>query len=679
MKTAVLISVVGALIVFVGWWWLFSTSNPNPLASESLNLSQLRILSPQFVQEQRTMEGTINAPDFPEGLEWLNTDRPLSLRDLRGKVVLLDFWTYCCINCMHILPDLKRLEQKYANELVVIGVHSAKFFTEQETENIRQAILRYEIEHPVVNDNQMVVWSQYAVRAWPTLVLIDPQGKIVGVRAGEGIYDIFDQAISKVIATFEARGQIDRTPLQFKLERERKPRTVLNFPGKVHADETTQRLFIADSNHHRIVVVSLKDNTVEMVIGTGQPGMDDGSFEKATFRNPQGMAFDPATETLYIADTDNHAIRKADLRKRTVETLAGTGVQSRIYPPRAGIGKQTALNSPWDVVLLGETLYIAMAGSHQLWRLNLRTNRVEPHAGTGYEACIDGRLSECALAQPSGITTDGKKLYFADSEVSCIRMADVNPNGVLETLVGGDLFEFGDRDGVGREARLQHPLGVVYVDGILYVADTYNNKIKRLDPSTRRIETFLGTGEAGARDGDRPTFDEPGGLTYANGKLYIADTNNHLIRVADLKTRRVETLVIRGLETIKPPAPAPIALTERPTLTVGTDTPTLSLQIRLPAGHKLNPHARSQVRIVATNATVEGKTEQVYELKSTQLTVPLQLSAERAELELNLLVYYCQEGREALCYLHETHWRQPLQRGAGDTALSIVLPIENRQ
>ncbi len=679
MKTLVFMSIVVVLGVFISGWWLFHNPNARNLASESLNPSQLRFLSPQFVQEQRTMEGTINAPDFPEGLEWLNTDRPLSLRDLRGKVVLLDFWTYCCINCMHILPDLKRLEQKYANELVVIGVHSAKFFTEQETENIRQAILRYEIEHPVVNDNQMVVWSQYAVRAWPTLVLIDPQGKIVGVRAGEGIYDIFDQAISKVIATFEARGQLDRTPIKFKLERERKPRTVLNFPGKVHADETTQRLFIADSNHHRILVISLKDNTVEMVIGSGQPGMDDGSFEKATFRNPQGMAFDPTTESLYIADTDNHAIRRADLRKRTVETLAGTGIQSRIYPPRAGIGKQTALNSPWDVVLLGETLYIAMAGSHQLWRLNLRTNRAEPHAGTGYEACIDGRLSECALAQPSGITTDGKKLYFADSEVSCIRVADVDPNGNLETLVGGDLFEFGDRDGVGREARLQHPLGVVYVDGILYVADTYNNKIKRLDPTTRRIETFLGTGEEGARNGDRPTFDEPGGLTYANGKLYIADTNTHLIRVADLKTRRVETLVIRGLETIKPPAPAPIPLTERPTLTAGTDTPTLSLQIRLPSGHKLNPQARSQVRVVATNATINGKSEQVYELKDTQLSVPLQMSAERAELELHLLVYYCQEGREALCYLHESHWCQPLQRGTGDIALSIVLPIENRQ
>ncbi len=628
-------------------------------------------------QESPTMEGRVNAPDFPEGLQWLNTDRPLSLRELRGKVVLLDFWTYCCINCMHILPDLKKLERKYANELVVIGVHSAKFFGEQETENIRQAILRYEIEHPVVNDNQMTVWSQYAVRAWPTLVLIDPQGKIVGYHSGEGIYEIFDQAISKVIATAEARGQLDRTPLHFKLERARKPRTVLNFPGKVYADEKTQRLFIADSNHHRIIVVSLKDNSVEMVIGSGQAGMDDGSFEKATFRNPQGMAFDPATETLYIADTDNHAIRKAGLKARTVTTIGGTGEQSRVYPPRAGRGRETALNSPWDVLLHNGTLYIAMAGSHQLWRMNPTTLELEPHAGTGREACYDAPHALCALAQPSGLATDGKKLYFADSEVSCIRSADLTPEGRVDTVVGGDLFEFGDRDGVGREARLQHPLGVVYAEGALYVADTYNNKIKRIDPTRGEIRTFLGTGEEGARDGERPTFDEPGGITYANGKLYIADTNNHLIRIADLKTRRVATLVIRGLEAIKPPAPAPITLTERPELAVGSANPTVNLRIQLPEGHKLNPQARSQVRVVVSGGTVDGKREAVYDLKRTELSLPLQLSADTAELELHLLVYHCQEEQEALCYYHESHWRQPVRRVEGAPAsISLNLPIQ---
>ena len=622
------------------------------------------------------MEGTIRAPDFPEGLQWLNTERPLSLRELRGKVVLLDFWTYCCINCMHILPDLKRLERKYADSLVVIGVHSAKFFTEQETENIRQAILRYDIEHPVVNDNQMVVWQRYAVRAWPTLVLIDPEGKIVGYHSGEGIYEIFDRAIEGVIRAAEAKGTLKRGALNMRLERDKEPRTVLRFPGKVLADERTNRLFIADSNHHRILVVSLKDSRVEMVIGAGTMGLRDGAFEKAQFNNPQGMAYDPDADALYIADTDNHAIRKADLRRRTVETLAGTGEQSRAYPPRAGKGREVALNSPWDLVLLGDTLYIAMAGSHQLWRLNLKTLEAEPHAGTGREACIDGSLRTCALAQPSGITTDGRKLYFADSEVSCIRAADIDPNGVLETLVGGGLFEFGDVDGFGREARLQHPLGVVYVDGMLYVADTYNNKIKRLDPRTRKIETFLGTGVAGARDGNNPTFDEPGGISYAHGKLYIADTNNHLIRVADLKTRRVETLILKGLETAPPPAlhREPPRQTLEP-VAVSTETPTLALTLRLPQGHKLNPNAQSQMRITAEGATVQGKTELIVPLASIETSLPVQLTADRATLTLHLLLYHCREGHEGLCYLYETRLTVPLQRGGEANALPLTITV----
>jgi thiol-disulfide isomerase/thioredoxin/sugar lactone lactonase YvrE len=658
MKTSVaLMAFVG--IAIVALWQLFWRTNP------------------RLPQEGQPMEGTINAPDFPEGLQWLNTDRPLSLRELRGKVVLLDFWTYCCINCMHILPDLKRLERKYADSLVVIGVHSAKFFTEQETENIRQAILRYDIEHPVVNDNQMIVWQQYAVRAWPTLVLIDPSGKIVGYHSGEGIYEIFDRAIEGVIRTAEAKGTLKRGAPNFRLERDKEPRTALRFPGKVLADERTNRLFIADSNHHRIVVVSLKDSRVEMVIGAGTPGLRDGAFDAAQFNNPQGMAYDPDADALYIADTDNHAIRKADLRKRTVETLAGTGEQSRAYPPRAGKGREVALNSPWDLVLLGDTLYIAMAGSHQLWRLNLKTLEAEPHAGTGREACIDGSLRTCALAQPSGITTDGKKLYFADSEVSCIRAADVDPNGMLETLVGGDLFEFGDVDGFGREARLQHPLGVVYVDGMLYVADTYNNKIKRLDPRTRKIETFLGTGAAGARDGEAPTFDEPGGITYAHGKLYIADTNNHLIRVADLKTRRVETLVLKGLEAAPPPAlhREPPSRRLEP-VAVGTDAPTLTLTLRLPQGHKLNPNAQSQVRITAEGATVQGKTELVAPVQSLETTLPVQLTADRATLSLHLLVYHCREGQEGLCYLHEERLTLPIQRGGAGKAIPIRIEVK---
>lgn len=617
---------------------------------------------------------SVNAPEFPEGLEWLNTDRPLRLRDLRGKIVMLDFWTYCCINCMHIIPDLKRLEKKYPNELVVIGVHSAKFTTEKESENIRQAILRYRIEHPVVNDRDMVVWTFYGAHAWPTVVLIDPNGKVVGAMSGEGIYEPFDRAIQELIAKHDPRGEIDRTPLQLKLEREKTPRGILEFPGKVLADERSGQLFIADSGNNRIVVVSLKDGTLKEVIGSGEEGYRDGGFEQAQFRHPQGMAYDG--KRLYVADTENHAIRLVDFGNRRVTTVAGTGKQARFWR-EGGKARETDLSSPWDIVLVGDSLYIAMAGVHQLWKLDLRKEVVEPYAGSGREARFDSYLPQAALAQPSGITTDGKRLYFADSESSSLRAADLNPKGQVDTLVGGDLFDFGDIDGEGRHARLQHPLGVAYHEGSIYVADTYNNKIKRYDLSTGRIQTFLGDGTAGFRDGDRPTFDEPGGVSVAGGKLYIADTNNHAIRIADLKTRRVETLVIRGLEKLRPPqALLPSHAMRLPAQRVRSGDGELVLNLALPEGYKLNPLAKSLLRISANPGdSVRTLSGAEVVIDTLPLRVPLKMQAD-GELQLVAEVYYCQSGKEALCYFKQLQWQVPIQvtaNGAGQVQVEYTV------
>ncbi|KPL02331.1 MAG: alkyl hydroperoxide reductase [Planctomycetes bacterium SM23_65] len=490
----------------------------------------------------KRLRGRVDAPEFPRDMQWLNTGRPLSLKELRGKVVVLDFWTYCCINCMHVLPQLKKLEHKYPNELVVIGVHSGKFTAEQDSENIRQAILRYEIEHPVLNDRDMTVWKMYDVHAWPTLCLIDPEGKLVATLSGEDVFDPFDRLISEVIREFDREGKVSRRRVPFGRERDRAPKTLLSFPGKVLADEKSARLFVADSNNNRIVVATL-DGEIKDTIGGGKAGLQDGGFKDARFRKPQGMTL--VGELLYVADTENHAIRRVDLDKKAVTTIAGTGKQSRNRPTYGSMEEGIPLNSPWDLVLHDAKLYVAMAGPHQLWVVNPATGAAGPYAGSGREARIDGPLADAALAQPSGITTDGEKLYFADSETSSIRSAELRADGRIETIVGVELFEFGDRDGTAAEVRLQHPLGVTYYQDILYVADTYNNKIKRIDPKTRKAETFLGTGEPGLRDGAEAHFDEPGGVSIGGGKLYIADTNNHVIRVADLKTKTVSTLEVK--------------------------------------------------------------------------------------------------------------------------------------
>ncbi len=343
--------------------------------------------------------GATEAPAFPTDVEWLNTSRPPTMEDLRGKVVMLDFWTYCCINCIHVIPDLKRLEAEFADELVVVGVHSAKFTAEQGTDNIRQAVLRYGIEHPVVNDHEFRLWRQYAVRAWPTVALVDPEGKVATVRSGEGVYDAFAPVVREMVAAFDAVGSIDRTTLELDLETDRAPSSLLSFPGKLVADETAGRLYISDSNHNRIVVATLAEaSEVVRVVGSGESGFEDGPAQSATFNQPQGMALGDGV--LYVADTENHAIREIDLETWVVTTLAGTGRQATRHNT-PGIGREVDLNSPWDLHVEGRKLFVAMAGAHQIWAIDLSSRRAAPHAGSARENRTDGALRSAALAQPS--------------------------------------------------------------------------------------------------------------------------------------------------------------------------------------------------------------------------------------------------------------------------------------
>jgi thiol-disulfide isomerase/thioredoxin len=529
-------------------------------------VQDVRFARAKVPQDDERPKKKIPAPELDGGAAWLNTAGPLAIHDslnpfrprqsLRGKIVLLDFWTLCCINCIHIMPDLAKLEKKYANELVVIGVHSPKFENEKDTASIRKAVLRYQIEHPVVNDADHAIWDRYEVDAWPTMVLIDPEGNLVGYVSGEGNYELLDVVVGKVADEHRKKKTLDEAPTRFDLAKYRESGdTPLYFPGKVLADEKGKRLFIADSTHHRVVVTDLEGNKLA-VIGTGEPGRADGPFDKAQFRDPQGMAV--RGDTLYVADRKNHLIREVDLKGKTVTTIAGTGEQDHDLDSRrllrAVPASDIGLNSPWDVLLIGETLYVAMAGHHQIWALDLKSKMMAPYAGSGAETLRDGLLRKASFAQPSGLATNGKSIFVADSETSSLRKVSLDPEGKVETLVGRALFVFGDRDGLGQdggedsttEARMQHALGVAYHGGKLYVADTYNSKVKEYDLRTQKLTTLAGGRPFGAFGPS--VFSEPGGVSYAGGKLYVADTNAHRIRIVDLATKEVKTLRLKGVE-----------------------------------------------------------------------------------------------------------------------------------
>ncbi len=486
----------------------------------------------------------IKAPEFPSGFDWINSGMPLSLEMLKGHVIVLDFWTYCCINCMHTLPVLSQLEKKYVGKPVVfIGIHSAKFFNEQEKKNIEQAVMRYEISHPVLVDKKMSVWQKYDVTGWPTIVIIDPKGIVLYKQSGEGQKELIEDTVDTLLEKHGKSGTLAKEPI--KIAHHVTPdKSTLSYPGKISIS-SDNKLAISDSNHNRIIITDMSGK-IEHSIGSGKAGFSDGDFTSASFFRPQGLAWKD-NNTIFVADTENHAIRKIDLAARKTFTVAGTGKQGP-WMSSGGNGRETSLSSPWDVAVKDNLVFIAMAGNHQIWTYDIKTSLVQPFVGNGYENIIDGNRLRAQLAQPSGLALFCDKLYFADSETSSIREVDLK-SGHVRTLVGRGLFVFGHKDGHSDEALFQHPLGLCALQDRVFVADTYNSSLRSIDLTNNKVSTIIGKHESGiCRLGDLNCDSlglyEPSDVKWHQDKLYIADTNNHLIRVYDTKTNLLKTLEI---------------------------------------------------------------------------------------------------------------------------------------
>jgi hypothetical protein len=426
-----------------------------------------------------------------------------------------------------VLPQLRELEQRFADVIAVVGVHSGKYIAERDTARIRDASVRLGATHPILNDRQFRVWRSYAVRAWPTLVAIDPRGLVVGMSAGEFTADAVTPFIERVVATARADGSLREGPLHFPAEPPSTAPGDLAFPGKIAVDG--DRIAVADSGHHRVLVGRLEQEglrmRVEHVVGSGAEGFADG--DDAAFRHPQGLAF--GSDVLYVADAGNHAVRAIELTSGRVRTIAGTGMQLRTSRDFAA----GALSSPWDLALADGTLHVAIAGNHQLWSIDLRTGIAAHRTGSGAEELHDGSHAEAALAQTMGLTLAGGTLLAADAESNAIREVDLDASGGVRTIVGTGLFDFGDVDGTGDTVRLQHPQGItVAPDGRVLVCDSYNDSLRWLDRAERRVTTWV------------RGLHEPAGIAAGARGAYVADTNAHRVIVVGWTSGDVQAVAI---------------------------------------------------------------------------------------------------------------------------------------
>jgi len=469
----------------------------------------------------------MNAPEIARpGLEWFNVPAPLPIASLKGRIVILDFWTEGCINCIQILPTLKRIEEQFPTEVVVIGVHSPKFANEKNAASVKDAIQRYGIRHPIIHDPAMTVWRAYGIQAWPTLVVVGSDGEPAGAISGEPDPDKLLAAIANLVGKYKDAGALK--PARLDLAIPSGPAGRFLFPGKLKlVPGTPRRWALADGGHNQIVLLDDSGNELARY-GCGAASFQDGPRREASFNHPQGLI--ASQDEIFVADTENHAVRRIDIASGEITTLAGTGKRGMPLGSAAP-GNTTALASPWDLEIKAEQLFIANAGTHQIGVLDLKTAEVARLAGSGAEGLDDGRAASASLAQPSGLALSpgGGTLYLADCESSAIRAITLTLDPQLMTIVGAGLFDFGWVNGDFRKARLQHSLGVA-VDGTrLLVADTYNSAIREIDLSKRKVSDFDG-GKFTCVDSLCIPMREPAGIiTDSAERVLVVDTGNHRV------------------------------------------------------------------------------------------------------------------------------------------------------
>ncbi|MEU8569216.1 NHL domain-containing thioredoxin family protein [Streptomyces pathocidini] len=600
----------------------------------------------------------VRAPELIGKGGWLNTGgKELTLADLRGKCVVVDFWTFCCVNCLHVLDELRELEEKHRDTVVIIGVHSPKFVHEADHQAVVDAVERYEVHHPVLDDPELATWKQYAVRAWPTLVVIDPEGYVVAQHAGEGHAHAIARLVEELEAAHAAKGTLRRGDGPYVAPEPEA--TELRFPGKA-LRLPGGTFLVSDTTRHQLVELAADGESVVRRIGDGERGFADGPAGHARFSEPQGLALLP-DGGVAVADTVNHALRRFDPETGGTTTLAGTGLQWWQGSATSGPAPEVSLSSPWDIAWFADRLWIAMAGVHQLWTYDPEAGAVEAVAGTTNEGLVDGPAAEAWFAQPSGLSASADRLWIADSETSAVRWVERDGDGfAVRTAVGTGLFDFGHRDGAAEQALFQHPLGVTALpDGSVAVSDTYNHALRRFDPATGEVSTL-------ATD-----LREPSDAVLVDGDIVVVESARHRLTRLRLPEEavRVEAVAHR---------------TQRAATDVTPGRLRLDVVFQAPAGQKLDTRYGPSTRLLVSATPPELLAEGAGQGTDLSRDLVLADGATEGVLHVSAMAASCDdpasgsgsaaEDEYPACHVHQQDWGVPVRVSAsGADRLPLVL------
>jgi hypothetical protein len=499
---------------------------------------------------------------------------------------------------------------------------------------------RYGVHHPVLDDADMVMWQQYAAKAWPTLAVVDQTGYLVASMAGEG----HAEGLSRLIDELIARGGIRHGDSPYVPPAESE--TPLRFPGKA-IELPGGNLLVSDSARHAVVELAPDGETPVRRFGTGERSVEGG------FSEPQGLLLLPpavaqvAGYDVVVADTVNHLLRGLRLDTGEITTVAGSGRPWRsTVDDHAHDALAADLSSPWDLAWFDDKVVIAMAGIHQLWWFDPIKRTVGVYAGTTVESLRDGPLPDVWMAQPSGLSVAGDRLWIADSETSSLRWIS---GGEMHTAVGQGLFDFGHVDGPAKEALLQHPLGVAALpDGSVLVADTYNGAIRRFDPEADTVSTV-----------DSGLAEPSDVLVTSAGDVLVVESGAH--RLTRLAPGVVKTVTGERHRTERPPS------------TLGAGTVTLDVIFTPAPGQKLDetygPSTRLEVSASPPELLVEGAGV------TTDLSRRLVLAEGRGVLQVVAQAATCDADVEhAACHLTRQDWGVPIIVGpSGPDRLPLVL------